>query len=135
MQVEKQKNLSSKIAAKNKISRLEQLKDLIVDSIQEKKGEEIVILDLRNLEDTVADFFIVCQAQSNTQVRSISDFIMENVADKMNEKAYRYEGMENLEWVIIDYVNVVVHIFQPQKRAFYKLEELWADAIETRLKD
>lgn len=135
MQVEKQKNLSSKIAAKNKISRLEQLKDLIVDSIQEKKGEEIVILDLRNLEDTVADFFIVCQAQSNTQVRSISDFIMENVADKMNEKAYRYEGMENLEWVIIDYVNVVVHVFQPQKRAFYKLEELWADAIETRLKD
>ncbi|MEX0813118.1 MAG: ribosome silencing factor [Chitinophagales bacterium] len=125
--------MSSKIAAKNKISRPEQLKDLIVDSIQEKKGEEIVVLDLRNLEDTVTDFFVICHAQSNTQVRSISDFIMDNVVEKSKEKAYRYEGMDNLEWVIIDYVNVVVHVFVQEKRTYYKLEELWADAVETQV--
>ena len=125
--------MSSKNTRKNKPSRPEQLKDLIVDSIQEKKGEEIVILDLRNLEDTVTDFFVICHAQSNTQVRSISDFIMENIHKELGEKAFRYEGMENLEWVIIDYVNVVVHVFQQDKRDYYNLEELWADAKEHRV--
>lgn len=119
---------------KNKVSRPEQLKDLIVDSIQEKKGDEIVILDLRNIEDRVCDFFIVCHAQSSTQVRSISNFIMQHVEDEIGEKAFKHEGMENLEWVIIDYSNVVVHVFQQDKRAYYKLEDLWADAKETRIK-
>ena len=133
MPFEKQNNLSSKIAAKNKITPPEQLKDLVVDSILEKKGEQIAILDLRELDDTVADFFIICEGNSNTQIRSISDFIMENVVSKTKEKAFRYEGMENLEWVIIDYVNVVVHVFMPEKRAFYNMEELWADADITHI--
>lgn len=127
--------MSAKNKLKNKPSRPEQLKDLIVDSIQEKKGEEIVILDLRNLEDTVTDFFVICHAQSNTQVRSISDFVMKNVNDELGERAFRYEGMENLEWVIIDYINVVVHIFQRDKREYYNLEELWADAKEHRVEE
>lgn len=127
--------MSAKNKLKNKPSRPEQLKDLIVDSIQEKKGEEIVILDLRNLEDTVTDFFVICHAQSNTQVRSISDFVMKNVNDELGERAFRYEGMENLEWVIIDYINVVVHVFQRDKREYYNLEELWADAKEHRVEE
>lgn len=127
--------MSSKIAAKNKITPSEQLKDLVVDSIQDKKGEEIAILDLRAIDDSVADFFVICEAKSNTQIRSIADFTMKNIADQIGEKAFRFEGMENLEWVIIDYINVVVHIFLPQKRVFYKLEELWADADITTIEN
>jgi len=106
----------------------DELTELIVKGIQEKKGENIVQLDLRGLDGAVTDFFIVCEASSTTQVGAISDSIEEEVRKACGEKPWHIEGIENLEWVLLDYVNVVAHVFQPEKRDFFNIEELWADA-------
>ena len=100
----------------------------IIHAIQQKKGENIISLDLRKIPEAVADFFIICEARSQPQIRSISDFVEEQVKKKCEESPYRHEGTKNLQWVLIDYVNVVVHIMQPDTRKFYKLEEMWSDA-------
>lgn len=100
----------------------------IIKVIQTKKGENIVSLDLRKIHEAVADFFIICQANNQPQVRAITDFIEEEVKNKCGELPYHYEGKENMQWVIIDYVNVVVHVMMPEQRKFYKLEEMWSDA-------
>lgn len=106
----------------------DELTALIVKGIQEKKGENIVQLDLRGLDGAVTDFYIVCEATSTTQVGAISDSIEKEVREACGEKPWHIEGRENLEWVLLDYVNVVAHIFQPEKREFFNIEELWADA-------
>jgi ribosome-associated protein len=100
----------------------------IIKAIQEKKGENVVSLDLRKIHEAVADFFVICHANSQPQIRAITDFIEEEVKKKCGESPYHYEGKENMHWVIIDYVNVVVHIMMPEQRKFYKLEEMWSDA-------
>ena len=100
----------------------------IISAIQEKKGQTIVSLDLRKIPEAVADFFIVCEASSNTQVRAISDFVESHVRQVLNESPYHHEGHQGLHWVLIDYVNIVVHVMQPETRKFYKLEEMWSDA-------
>jgi len=100
----------------------------IIKSVQEKKGENIVSLDLRKIHEAVADFFIICQASNLPQIRAITDFIEDEVKKKCSESPYHTEGKENMHWVIIDYVNVVVHIMMPEQRKFYKLEEMWSDA-------
>ena len=100
----------------------------IIAAIQEKKGQHIVSLDLRKINEAVADFFIICQANNQPQIRAITDFVEEEVKKKCNESPYHYEGKENMQWVILDYVNVVVHIMIPEQRKFYKLEEMWSDA-------
>lgn len=99
----------------------------IINAIQEKKGEHIVSLDLRKIEEAVADFFIICEANSQPQVRAIAEFVEKNVKDKCDEHSYRHEGYQKLNWVLIDYVNVVVHVMLPDTRKFYKLEEMWSD--------
>jgi ribosome-associated protein len=99
----------------------------IIHSIQQKKGENIISLDLRKIPEAVADFFIICEAKSQPQVRSISDFIEQEVKDKCEESPYHHEGKQNLQWVLIDYVNVVVHVMLPETRKFYKLEDMWSD--------
>jgi ribosome-associated protein len=101
----------------------------IIRAIQQKKGENIVSLDLRKIPEAVADFFIICEASSQPQVRAISDFVEEQLKKKCEEIPYRHEGMKNLQWVLIDYINVVVHIMLPETRKFYKLEEMWSDAV------
>ena len=101
----------------------------IINAIQEKKGENIVSLDLRKIPEAVADFFIICEAVSQPQIRGISDFVEEQVKKKCNEIPYRHEGMKHLHWVLIDYINIVVHIMLPETRKFYKLEEMWSDAV------
>ena len=112
--------------AKNKGSISSQkLKDIIVDAIQEKKGEKISVLDLRNVENAVSDFFVICQGNSDTQVKSIANTIKEETLKILKEKPFSVEGVQNAEWVLIDYVNVVVHIFLRDLREFYALEELW----------
>ncbi len=88
-------------------------------------------LDLRKVHEAVADFFIICSAKSTTQVRAISDFIEEQVQLHCDEKPYKHEGKQAFQWVLIDYVNIVVHIMHPETRKFYKLEDLWNDAILT----
>ncbi|MFT4757135.1 MAG: ribosome-associated protein [Vicingaceae bacterium] len=106
----------------------DELAGLIVKGIQEKKGENIVTLDLRGLDGAVTDYYVVCEANSTTQVGAIADSIEKEVREACGEKAWHVEGTENLEWVLVDYVNVVAHIFQSEKREFFNIEELWADA-------
>jgi ribosome-associated protein len=100
----------------------------IIKAIQEKKGDNIISLDLRKIHEAVADFFIICQANNQPQIRSITDFVEEEVKNKCGELPYHYEGKQNMQWVIIDYVNIVVHIMMPEQRKFYRLEEMWSDA-------
>jgi ribosome-associated protein len=100
----------------------------IVHAIQDKKGENIVSLDLRKIPEAVADFFVICQASSGTQVKAIADAIEEEVKKSCAELPYKHEGRQSLQWVLIDYVNVVVHVMMPENRRFYKLEDMWSDA-------
>ena len=100
----------------------------IINAIQEKKGENILSLDLRKIPEAVTDFFIICQANSNTQIKAIADFIEEEVKDKCGEPAYKHEGRQAQQWILIDYINIVVHIMLPEPRKFYQLEEMWSDA-------
>jgi len=101
----------------------------IINAIQEKKGENVISLDLRKVNEAVADFFIICEASNQPQVRAIADFVEMEMKEKCDEAPYRHEGMKNLQWVLIDYVNVVVHVMLPETRKFYKLEEMWSDAV------
>jgi ribosome-associated protein len=100
----------------------------IIGAIQEKKGENIISLDLRKINEAVADFFIICEAGSQPQVRAIGENIEAQVRIKCDENAYHHEGYQNLHWVLIDYVNVVVHVMLPEDRKFYQLEDMWSDA-------
>ena len=100
----------------------------IIAAIQEKKGETIISLDLRKISEAVADFFIICEASNQTQVRAIADNVENRVKEKCDEDPYHHEGYAKLQWVLIDYVNVVVHVMLPENRKFYKLEEMWSDA-------
>ncbi|WEK37284.1 MAG: ribosome silencing factor [Candidatus Pseudobacter hemicellulosilyticus] len=100
----------------------------IIHAIQEKKGSNIVSLDLRKISEAVADFFIICEAGSSPQVRAIADFVQDHVKNVTGEAAYHYEGQQGGQWVLVDYVNVVIHIMLPETRKFYKLEEMWSDA-------
>ena len=104
------------------------LKDFIVESIKERKGKDIIVLDLRELEQSVADYFVICHGDSNTQVDSISDFVERQTRSELQEHPIRKEGTNNLQWVLLDYGDVVVHVFQEEYRLFYNLEDLWADA-------
>lgn len=100
----------------------------IIKAIEDKKGESIVSLDLRKIPEASADFFIICQATSTTQIKAISENIVEEVKQKCNELPFKQEGKQALQWVLVDYINVVVHIMYPETRTFYKLEEVWHDA-------
>jgi len=111
-----------------RLNRNSKIVKTILRAIQEKKGENIVSLDLRKIPEAVADFFIICEANNQPQIRAITDFVEQQVKTNCGENPYHYEGKQNLQWVLIDYVNVVVHIMMPEQRKFYKLEELWSDA-------
>lgn len=109
------------------------LADAVIEGIQKVKGKNISKLDLRNIGNRVCDYFIICQAESNTQVNAIANALEEVVKERTGERPYRKEGFENAEWILVDYVTVVVHIFQSQIRNFYNLESLWADAEVTEI--
>jgi ribosome-associated protein len=104
----------------------------IINAIQEKKGEKIVSLDLKKIDEAVADFFILCDARSNIQVRAIAQSIAEKVELECDERPYHIEHGDT--WTLVDYVNVVVHIFQHDQRMFYNIESLWEDAPRTEFK-
>lgn len=103
----------------------------VIEGIEEVKGSEINILDLKNIDNTACKFFIVCSGSSNTQVNAITNSIKKTVSKKIGEKPYQIEGLENSKWVLIDYVDVVVHIFVEETRNYYKIEELWEEAHST----
>ena len=100
----------------------------IIRAIEDKKGENIVSIDLRKIPEAVADFFIICEAASTTQVKAIADSVEEEVKKNCEELPYKHEGRQTYQWVLIDYVNVVVHVMLPENRRFYKLEDMWSDA-------
>lgn len=102
---------------------------VIIKAIQDKKGENVVSLDMRKIAEAVADFFIICEAGSSVQVKAIADAVEEKVKEECGELPYRHEGYQALQWVLVDYVNVVVHVFQRETRKFYRLEEMWHDGV------
>jgi ribosome-associated protein len=111
-----------------KLTRNSKLFKTIIKAIQEKKGENIVSLDLRKIHEAVADFFIICEATNPQQLRAIGEFVEEEAKKHCDELAYKHEGYQALQWVLIDYVNIVVHVMLPEPRKFYGLEEMWSDA-------
>lgn len=110
---------------------LMELNAMIIDSIQDIKGKNIVLLDLTKLDDSPTDYFIVCEGESNTQVVSIANNVKKKVRKELGVHSVRSEGEREGKWVLIDYFNTVVHVFYPETRAFYDLEDLWSDAKVT----
>ena len=117
----------------NKKDNASSLIDEIIKGIENVKGEKIQIMDLSNIENTPCKFFIICNGNSNTQVMAIVNSIIKKVSKKIQEKPLHTEGLEAAEWVLIDYINVVVHVFQRKTREFYNIEELWGDAKSTHV--
>ena len=107
----------------------------IIQAVQEKKAHNIISLDLRKIPEAVADFFIVCEGGSTTQVRAIADSVEEEVRKNCDELPYKHEGRTSMQWVLIDFVNVVVHVMLPESRRFYKLEDMWSDAPQEQHED
>lgn len=107
--------------------------EAVIAAIEDKKGENIVVIDLSKLDGAITDTFIICEAQSNTQVDAISNEVDKQLLEKLNEKVLRVEGKENGLWVIMDYGDIMVHIFERSTRAFYALEDLWNDAPQMRI--
>jgi ribosome-associated protein len=106
----------------------EDLCNAIVFGMQEKKGTDIVSLDLRKIPNAISDFFIICSGTSEPQIDAISQSVDEAVFKKYGENPWHKEGIQNKEWILLDYVNVVVHIFKKDRREFYDIESLWGDA-------
>ena len=110
------------------------LSEVAVHGIQEKKGNDIVRLDLRELNSSVSDYFIVCNADSSTQVKAIADSVEDEIFKQMKVNVWHKEGQENAEWIVLDYFDIVVHIFKTDKREFFGIEDLWGDAETTTYK-
>lgn len=104
------------------------LNELVIDAIRDIKGKNIIKLDLRNLRDTPTSFFIICEGDSSTQVKAIADNVNKRVKEELNERPSNTEGYSGARWVLVDYFDTVVHVFHPDSRKYYELEELWSDA-------
>lgn len=115
----------------NKKNATQQLLIEIINGIENIKGEDINKLDLREIDNTPCDYFVICSGNSNTQVSAIVNSVQKTVSKALHEKPYHTEGLEVAEWVLIDYVDIVVHVFQKQTRDYYNIEELWGDAKST----
>lgn len=128
--IKKTKSPTRKVVKKpiKKINASEKLRDLVIEGMQEKKAKEIVSIDLRNLKNAVADFFIVCHADSKPHIDAIAKSVEEFVSKKLSEDPFHKEGQGSSEWLLLDYLDVVVHVFQKEKRDYYGIERLWADA-------
>ena len=119
---------AGKKSIRKRLTRNSKILKTIIHSIQEKKGERLISLDLRKIPEAVADFFVICEATNNIQLKAIADFVETDVKKKCGELPYKHEGRQSQQWILIDYVNVVVHIMLPEPRKFYQLEEMWNDA-------
>ena len=128
-------NLTTVQRSKTGDSRSEQLNQMIIEGIRDKKGKNIVQLDLRKLEDAPTDFFIICEGDSNTQVKAISDSIYKKVKEELHTMPSHTEGSLNARWILMDYFNTIVHVFYPETRQFYEIEHLWSDADVTEYAD
>lgn len=117
------------------MDKVKKLIEKITEGIQEKKGKKIVIADLTGIEDTIYNYFVICQGNSPSQVLAIVDSVKEHVRKEMGEKVYAIDGTRNAQWVAMDYSDIIVHIFLPEVRDFYNLEHLWADAKLIQIPD
>ncbi len=111
----------------------EELSRLVIKGMEEKKGSDIVIMDLREVKGAVSDFFVICSGTSDTQIQALSESVEKEVKVGASELPWRKEGYTNREWILMDYVSVVAHVFKKEKREFYALENLWGDAKTTLL--
>jgi ribosome-associated protein len=111
------------------------LAEIVVKGMQEKKAKSIVKIDLRKLNLSVADFFVICHAESDKQIDAIADSVEDEIRNATGEKPFSREGFQLSEWIILDYGDVVVHIFNREKRGYYDLEDLWSDGIQTHYED
>lgn len=116
-------------------SNVEKLNNLIIEGIRDKKGKNIILLDLRKLDDAPTDFFIICEGDSNVHVKSISDSVYKTVKEELQTMPSHQEGSSNARWILMDYFNTVVHVFHPETRQFYEIEHLWSDAESTEFAD
>ncbi len=107
----------------------------IIEGMEDLKAKKITILDMQNIENSICSFFVICEGSSNTQVKAISDSVEKRVREQLKEKPWHIEGSDNAEWILMDYVDTVVHVFQPQTREFYDLESLWGDAETTVIEE
>ena len=139
-EVNPEKKTASKKVASKKVKevnteKVQNLQDAIVLGMQEKKALDITIIDLQGLRNSIADYFIICSGNSGTQVDAITDSIEKEVFKLTSENPWHKEGKQNNEWVLLDYVNVVVHVFIQERRKFYGLEALWGDAKITNIEN
>jgi iojap-like ribosome-associated protein len=111
------------------------LVDTIIEALQEKKGKQIITMDLRKLESSICQYFIICQGNTPTQVSALSDSVWDIVSDRLHEKPLGAVGMQEAQWIAMDYGTVMLHIFVPEIRGYYNLEHLWADADLTEIPD
>jgi ribosome-associated protein len=111
------------------------LLSLIIKGIEEVKGNDIDILDLREIDNSACDYFVICNGNSNTQVNAIVNSVQKTVSKEVHEKPWHTEGSENSEWVLMDYVHIVVHVFQKHIREYYDIESLWGDAKITSIEN
>lgn len=109
------------------------LSNAIVEGMQENKAEDIVVLDLRDIQNAVCDFFVICSGDSSTQIEGISSSVMRHTRKELSERPWSLEGKGSKEWILLDYVSVVAHIFYKETREFYDLEDLWADAVRMNI--
>lgn len=114
--------------AKRKLDSSDILLETIINGMQEVKGKDISVLDLKEIETAVCKYFVICSGTSNTHVSSITDSVKKIVSKEIQEKPWHIEGLNTSEWVLLDYSDIVVHVFQEQTREFYRLEDLWGDA-------
>ncbi len=120
--------------ANNKTADSSELIDTITEALLDKKAKDIVLLDVRELT-TLTDYFVVCHGTSDTQIRALAGSVTEKTKKKIGESVWKQEGMDARRWIILDYVNIVVHIFSEEKREFYGIERMWSDAIKTEIED
>lgn len=111
-----------------RLTRNSKLFKTVINAIQEKKGEKIVSLDLKKIPEAVTDFFIICEASNPPQLKAIADFVEYELKMKCGESPYKHEGRQGEQWILLDYVNLVVHVMLEEPRKFYKIEEMWSDA-------
>ena len=116
------------MAKKTRVTASKKLSEVIVKGMQEKKAMEIVVMDLRDVKNAVADYFVICSGSSDKQLAAIADSIDEEVYKTLKENPWHSEGKHNKEWMLLDYISVVAHIFKKDRREFYALEKLWGDA-------
>lgn len=121
--------------AESKTLNVEKKRELIIEAIQEKKGHQIVSIDLTQVENSICECFIICHGESRTQVSAIVDSIEKKLKEESGIRAHHVEGLQNSQWVLMDFFDILVHVFQEEYRSFYRLEELWADGIVKTVMD